>query len=77
MQFLMQHYQEIIAFLASIVGVASAVSAAIRAFAKVTPNTADDKFAGKVKQFVGRLQKILDRLAMNPDNASARKGQKG
>jgi len=73
MQYLMEHYDQILTFLASLVGVASAVAAAIRAFAKVTPNDADDKFASRAVRFVGKLQKLLDRLAMNPKSDQARR----
>lgn len=73
MQELMQNPEQIMAILASLVGVASALSALIRVVAKVTPNEADDQFASRMSRFVGKLQKILDRLAMNPDASKARK----
>lgn len=72
-QLLFQDPQGILTIISALVGVASAISAALRAIANVTPNTADDEFAGSFSRVVGRIQKMLDRLALNPDSSKARR----
>lgn len=70
---LLDNPERIVEVLMALVGVASAIAAAIRTVAKITPNDADDEFASRLVRIVGKIQKALDRLAMNPDSTKARR----
>lgn len=65
---------DVLIAIAAIVTAASAVVKAADVIANITPNTADDAFVGGMKRALGKIVKILDRLAINPDADHARKG---
>lgn len=62
----------IFAVLATIVGSASAIVAALDKIAAITPTTKDDMIVGKAKRYIGIAVAVLDRIALNPDKAKAR-----
>lgn len=57
----------------TIVGAASAIVAALIPIAKLTPTQKDDIFLSKAQRALVNVIAILDRLAINPDQACARK----
>lgn len=64
-------------YLISIVGVASMLVAAARAIADITPNTKDDRWVSKAEKVIAAIVAVLDRLALNPDDAAARRKKQG
>lgn len=73
MDFLLNNWDELATIAAAVVGVASALTALVRRVSRITPNEADDEFASSMTRFVGKLQKVLDRLSLNPDSNGARR----
>lgn len=66
-------FEQIVITITAIVGAASLVSQAITKITRVTPNTKDDEYAGKLAKGIGYVQYILDRVAANPKADEARK----
>jgi len=66
-------FEQIVIGITAIVGAASLISQAITKITKVTPNTKDDEYAGKIAKAIGYIQYILDRVAANPKANEARK----
>lgn len=61
-------------YIAAAIGIASAAVRLIEQIAGVTPNTADDEFAGKARRTLGKVVAVADRLALNPPASQARDG---
>lgn len=73
MEQLLQHIDTILITAAAVVGAASMILAGLRKIAKITPSTVDDEWLNKAERVLAFVVKLLDRLAMNPDAAAARK----
>lgn len=59
--------------IATIVGAASIIFAALTKITDITPTTKDDAFVSKGKQIISYVLAILDRFGLNPDQSKARK----
>lgn len=57
---------------AAIIGAASLILQGIAAITKITPSTRDDEIVSRVQEAVLGLQRVLDRIAMNPPADKAR-----
>jgi len=66
-------FEQIAVIITQVIGAASLISLAITKITKVTPNTKDDEYAGKIAKAIGYVQYILDRVAANPKADEARK----
>ena len=64
------HYGQIIA---TVVGTASIIFAALSKVTGITPTTKDDKFVSTAQKIISQVLAILDRLGFNPDQSKARK----
>lgn len=58
----------------AVVGGASLILQGVAAITKITPSTRDDEIVSKVQAVIVKLQRILDRVALNPPAAKARQG---
>ena len=58
----------------AVVGGASLILQGVAAITKITPSTRDDEIASKAQAVIVRLQRILDRVALNPTASKARQG---
>lgn len=58
----------------AVVGGASLILQGVAAITKITPSTRDDEIVSKVQAVIVRLQRILDRVALNPAASKARQG---
>ena len=56
----------------AVIGAASLIVQGIAMITKLTPSTKDDEIVGKVAAAIVRVQKILDKLALNLPAAKAR-----
>lgn len=63
----------IMQWVATIVGAASLIVAALIEVAKLTPSSKDDEWLSGAQAFLASIIKILDRLALNPDQTKARR----
>lgn len=70
--YVLSHYTDIGATIFAIIGLASALDAALRAVARVTPTDADDEFATRFTRALGQVRKLLDRVGLNPPADLAR-----
>lgn len=59
-------------YLTAIIGAASLILQGVAKITKITPSTKDDEIVSKVESWILSLQKILDRVALNPNKAEAR-----
>lgn len=59
-------------YLTAIIGAASLILQGVAKITKITPSTKDDEIVSKVEGWILSLQKILDRVALNPSKAEAR-----
>lgn len=59
--------------IATIVGTASIIFAALTKITDITPTTKDDVLVGKAKKIISYILVILDRFGLNPDQEKARK----
>lgn len=58
----------------AVVGGASLILQGVAAITKITPSTRDDEIVSKAQSVIVRLQRILDRVALNPAASKARQG---
>ncbi len=58
----------------AVVGAASLIVQGIAKITKVTPSTKDDEIVGKVELLLSRVQRFLDKLALNLPADKARGG---
>lgn len=63
----------IMQWVATIIGAASVIVAALIKVAKLTPSSKDDAWLSGAQAFLAGVIKILDRLAINPDQTKARR----
>lgn len=63
----------IMQWVTTIVGAASVIVAALVKVAKLTPSSKDDEWLSGAEAFLASIIKILDRLALNPDQTKARR----
>lgn len=63
----------IMQWVTTIVGAASVIVAALVKVAKLTPSSKDDEWLSGAEEFLASIIKILDRLALNPDQTKARR----
>lgn len=61
---------------AAIIGGASLILQGIAKIAKITPSTRDDEIVSKVQGVLLSLQRILDRVALNPSKEDAREAER-
>lgn len=62
---------------AAIIGGASLILQGIAAITKITPSTRDDEIVSRVQEVILKLQKVLDRVALNPTADKARESDSG
>lgn len=55
------------------VGAASLLLQGIALIAGITPSTRDDECVGKIQRGLAKVQRVLDRLALNPSANKARR----
>ncbi len=63
----------IMQWVTTIIGAASVIVAALIKVAKLTPSSKDDEWLSGAQAFLAVIIKILDRLALNPDQTKARR----
>lgn len=73
MEQLIEQIGNIVVILTTIVGAASMILAGLRKIANITPTTVDDEWVSKAEKALAFAVKLLDRLALNPDQSAARK----
>ena len=56
----------------AVVGGASLILQGVAAITKITPSTRDDEIVSKAQAVIVKLQRILDRVALNPAASKAR-----
>ena len=66
----------IMQWVTTIVGAASVIVAALIKVAKLTPTSKDDEWLSGAESFLATIIKLLDRLALNPDQSKARRPDK-
>ena len=64
---------QILAFVPSVIGIASLLVKAFSIFAKITPSKKDDVLAGTLEKWLTKIVAFFDRIALNPDSSAARK----
>lgn len=66
----------IMQWVTTVIGAASVIVAALIKVAKLTPTSKDDEWLSGAESFLASAIKLLDRLALNPDQSKARRPDK-
>ena len=64
--FIVEHWDEILLAVTSIVTAASILVKAFESFAKLTSSTKDDEITTKLGNIISKILKLLNTIAMNP-----------
>lgn len=70
------YIDDIILWVTAAIGAASLIVKGLQLIANVTPSQKDNQWLSEAQKVIVKIQAILDRIALNPDNTEARKKPK-